>query len=341
MVVPQMPLDRDDDQRAELATPRLYRASREAMGCLFEAYLAGYDRTALEGAAEQALDEVERLDRQLSHYREDSDIARLNQHASAQWVRLEPSLYALLVRCRDLHRASQGAFDIAVQPLLEAWGFHTGDHRVPPDEEIAELLRRCSTDLIDWDDDDHLVHFSAPGMAISLGAIGKGYAVDSAVEFLRFYCVESGVVHGGTSTIYALGKPPDADAWDFTVRDPRDGATPIATLRLQDQAVSTSSAREQHFAADGRLWGHILDPLTGRPAAGVLSTTVVSASAELSDALATALYVAGPAGLDWLAGAAPEVRVIMVIDTQDGAVLLDVEGGREAARTALPAPAQP
>lgn len=317
----------------ELVCPRL---GRTAMGCLFEAYLAGYDRTALEGAGEQALDEVERLDRQLSHYRDDSDITRLNAHASTHWVRLEPGIYSLLTRCRAMHDASNGAFDIAVQPLLVAWGFHSGVHRVPPDDEVDDLLHRCSTRLIAWDDDESLVHYTAPGMAVSLGAIGKGHAVDRAVDVLRSYAVESGVVHGGSSTIYALGQPPDSDAWEFAVRDPRDGATPVATLRLRDQAVSTSAATEQRFGAAGTIHGHILDPRTGRPASGVLSTTVVSASAEMSDALATALQVAGADGLAWVPELAPEARVIMVIETEGGVVALDAEGGHEPLRAALP-----
>src|SRR5216683_3119176 len=117
-------------------------AARAAMGSLFEIFLHGEDPVRLEGAANEALDEIVRLDAQLSHYRDDSDIARLNAGAASGWVRVEPCLYALLERCAVLSRATEGAFDITAGPLVKAWGFHEGEGRVPPEGEIAALMHR-------------------------------------------------------------------------------------------------------------------------------------------------------------------------------------------------------
>lgn len=296
------------------------KVARAAMGCLFEIYLVGADRVALEGAAGEALDEIERLDRQLSHYRDDSDIARLNAHAGSMWVRLEPHLYDLLRRCAALAEETEGAFDITTLPLLRAWGFHDGRFRVPDDEEIAALLPLVGPGNVEFDDEDRLVRYRAPGVEVALGAVGKGYAIDAAARILGFYRVGRAVIHGGHSTIYAIGAPPGEEAWSFTLKDPRDRETPIEEVRLRDAALSTSAATEQRFEAGGVRYGHILDPRTGRPAQSALSVSVVAPTAELSDALSTAFFVGGPGLAERYTRDHPEVRAIVVMQAEDGGI---------------------
>src|SRR5688572_21757876 len=183
---------------------------RTAMGSLWDIYLAGTDRGQLVAAGEEALDEVERLDRQLSHYKDDSDISRLNAHAGEQWVRLEPKLYFLLKRCAELSEMTGGAFDITTGPLTKAWGFFKGEKRIPPPKEVVAVMENVGTHRILFDDENWLVYFTRPGMEINFGAIGKGYAIDEAVNSLRFFNIDRAVLHGGQSTIYALGSPPDS-----------------------------------------------------------------------------------------------------------------------------------
>lgn len=294
-------------------------ARRRAMGSLFEVYLAGQDREMLLGAAEEALNEVERLERQWSHYRDDSDIARLNIHAPAQWVRLEPSLYHLLRRCADIHQATHGAFDITVGRLIKAWGFYRGEGRVPPEEEIETLLSGTGMNKIAWDDEEHLVHYLAPELEITLGAVGKGAAIDAAAQTLRFYGVENAVLHGGHSTIAALGAPPDGAGWEFAIKDPRDQETVLHTVTLRDESLSTSGSYEQFFTADGTRYSHILDPRTGRPTNGMLSVSVIAPSAADSDALSTAFFVMGREATQEFCRAYPELRVIIMEEDPDEA----------------------
>lgn len=294
------------------------RVQRAAMGCLFEVYLAGTDREALIGAANEALDEIERLDRQLSHYRNDSDIARLNAHAAQQWVRLEPRLYQLLKHCAELSVATEGAFDITAGRLVKAWGFHHGTGRIPPPDEIAEILQGIGAHRILFDDDDHLLYFTSPQVEINLGAIGKGYALDEAAEILRFYGVQSAVLHGGQSTIYALGAPPGAEGWEFAIKDPRDKKTILQRVVLRDEALSTSGSYEQFFEANGIRYGHILNPRTGRPAQGMLGVSVVAPSAADSDALSTAFFIQGRAWAEAYCRARPELRVVMIEEAEKG-----------------------
>jgi FAD:protein FMN transferase len=302
------------------------RVQRPAMGSMFEVYLAGTDREALVGAAEQALDEIERLDRQLSHYRGDSDVARLNIHAPCQWVRVEPRIYDLLRRCRAMTNATNGAFDITAGPLVKAWGFHDGVPRVPSDDELGKILQHVGMEHILTDDDDNLLHYDTEGLEITLGAIGKGYAIDEASDVLRMYHVPAAMLHGGQSTIYAVGTPPGQDAWELTVRDPRDHETPIQTIKLRDEAISTSGDYEQFFDIDGVRYSHIIDPRTGRPVRGTLSVSVVASGAAESDALSTALFVISPDERKVFLATRPDLRAIILTERTDGDLDVTLHG---------------
>jgi thiamine biosynthesis lipoprotein len=288
------------------------------MGSLFEIFLFGEDVPRLESAANEALEEIQRLERQLSHYRDDSDIARINALAASEWVRVEPCLFALLERCAVLNRASEGAFDITTGPLVKAWGFYRGEGRVPPEEEIAALRQQGGTGRMQLDRSQSAVRFAATGLEVTLGAVGKGYALDEAAAILRFYDVESALLHGGRSSIYALGAPPGTEGWELTLRDPRDRTTPLRTVSLRDRAISTSGDYEQFFEADGVRYSHILDPRSGRPVQGMHCVWVIAPSATDSDALSTAFFVLGPEKTRAFCRKCPELEVVMVQSAPDG-----------------------
>lgn len=315
---PDAPRDMGEGHPQDDAAWVYPRVSRAAMGCLFEILLAGHDREALVGAANDALDEIERLDRQMSHYRADSDIARLNAHASSQWVRLEPRLYLLLRWCAELSASTGGAFDITAGPLVKAWGFHEGKPRVPDAQEIQDLLASVGSHRLVFDDEEQLVWFSQPGMEVELGAVGKGYALDEAAQRLRFYGVSAALLHGGQSTIYALGAPPDKPGWELVLKDPADRSTPIATVCLRDQAISTSGNYEQYFQHEGRRYCHILDPRTGQPVEGMLSVWVIAPLAKDTDALSTAFFVMGPEATEEFCARHPNLGVVMAEEAAGG-----------------------
>ena len=151
---------------------------------------------------------------------------------------------------------------------------------------------------------------------INLGSIGKGYAIDRAVELIRRHWLPtSALVHGGQSSLFALGSPPGrfGGRWEIAVRNPFCPETPLGVLRLRNRGLGTSGSAFQQFVADGRVYGHILDPRTGEPAAGgPASVTVLAPTAADADALSTAFYLLGPeAARDYVAGN-PEVGVVMV-----------------------------
>jgi thiamine biosynthesis lipoprotein len=264
------------------------------MGTTATVRACGPDRPQLQAAVAAALDEIDRLDALLSHYKPDSPVSRLNRTASAGPVVVDPELFALLDRCLAFSRESEGAFDVTVGPLMRAWGFFRDEGRVPSATELERARAAVGFEHVRLDPKERAVGFARPGMEIDLGGIGKGYAVDRTVAVLRARGVGSALVNLGGSSVYGLGTPPGQDAWPFSVEDPLRAGRISLRVRLRDRALSVSGARGRFFEENGVLYGHVLDPRNGRPVQGIAGTAVLSADATTGDALDNALFVLGP-----------------------------------------------
>lgn len=291
--------------------------ARHLMGTRFEIYVSGDgDPVRLRAAAEEALDEVERLDRQLSMYRADSDLSDLNRRGSDEWVRLEPRLFSLLQHASGLSRATSGAFDPCVTPLLAAWGFLGASGRWAADEDVRAALDLAGPDRLLLDESRMAARFDRPGVRVDLGAIGKGYALDQAAGFLREEGISSALIHGGTSTVAAVGSSPDGRPWTVAIADPAQPDQVVGEVRLEDgQTLSVSAVHGKAFTGpDGRLCGHVLDPRTGMPVSGSRLGAVTGPSATESDALSTALLVLGEEGLHLVQRHWPETSALFIMD---------------------------
>jgi thiamine biosynthesis lipoprotein len=305
--------------------------SREAMGCRFSVVLpvrSPNDRAAVEAA----LDEVERLDAVLSTWRADSFASHVNRTAAKAPVRLDPEFEDLLARCQQLHRDTDGAFDVTVGPFVRAWGFLGGPARVPGEAELAVLRTRAGCEHLRLDRAAHTVQFAREGLELDFGAIGKGEAVDAMVRILRQSGVERALVQGGTSTVAGIGSPPGRDdGWAIAIRNPA-GAAPLTTVPLRDRALSVSGDQERGFVVDGVRYGHIVDPRTGRPARACTLAVAVADSAAASDALATAFYVLGEAGTRTCFARFSGIRAILCIPDERVAVSRYVSLGETSTR---------
>lgn len=296
----------------------IVRLACRAMNTRFEVALWGREPAYLTSVAEEALREVQALDAQLSFYRDDSDIRMLNVVAAHRPVTVEPRLFRLLQRARDLCVATDRAFDPAVAPLLQAWGFTGGGGRVPTDEELEAARRISGMDLLELDPEALTVRFTCEGVMLDLGAIGKGYAIERAAELMVDYEVPGALIHGGTSTVYAVGTQPDGSEWQIAVRDPTSPDAALMAVPLRDQALSVSASHGKSFTHAGEQYGHVLDPREGRPVRGVLLAAVRCASATDSDALSTALLVRGETFFSSLREIAPESAALVLTPCDDG-----------------------
>ena len=303
--------------------------ARHAMATRFEMVLHGDNATALRAAGEEALEEIDRLEAQLSLFRPSSEIAHLNAKASREPVRVTPRLFKLLEWARRLHEESGGAFDITIAPLVRCWGFMGGQGQMPSEQDIEQARQCVGMQHVKLNPADFTVRFSREGVMLDLGAIGKGYAIEQAVELLRGAGVTSALVHGGTSTIYALGHPPELDAWQIAICDPEAGTTKLAgacepekkphatanstaVVSLKDEALSVSAVWGKFFQSHGQTYGHIIDPRNGHPASAAVLAAVVLASATETDALSTALLTVGPEGHDAIASLRSQMRTLVI-----------------------------
>jgi len=279
---------------------------RDAMACRFEVvFNAGEVEDATELAVD-ALDLVDVIESRITVYRDTSELARLNARAAEGWQPVAPDLFALLLHARDLSARTGGAFDCASGALTRAWGFLERRGRTPSEEQLAAARERSGLALVEFDEAGKRVRFTRPGVELNFGAIGKGWAIDRAMSTLRMAGVPSVLVHGGQSSVRAIGVQgpdlPGRRGWKVGVRHPLRPAQRLATITLDDRALGTSGSGTQFFVDRGRKLGHILDPRTGLPAeSGVISATVIAPEAADADALSTALYVLGPEGLPRIA----------------------------------------
>jgi thiamine biosynthesis lipoprotein len=299
------------------------------MATRFEVVLHGDNPVALRAAGEEALRLVEQLEAQLSLFRASSEIAYLNARAAREPVRVTPTLFALLRQAQKLHEESGGAFDITIAPLVRCWGFMGGDGRMPCPEEVAEARTKVGMGLVQLNPGDFTVQFCREGVMLDLGAIGKGYAVERAAEVLREAGVTSALLHGGTSSVQAIGQPPGEEFWKIAIETPSPAAdtppTLLATVPLKDEAMSVSGVWGNSFQVRGRTFGHIIDPRTGEPALGTVLAAVVLPSATETDALSTALLTLGSAGHEQIASLRPGMRTVLVSES-DGQLSVEAKG---------------
>jgi thiamine biosynthesis lipoprotein len=294
----------------------LIRASRPAMGSYFEVRI-GAGTPGAVGLTERALDLIDQLEQQMTVYRDDSEVSRINATAHLGPVAVEPGLFALLQQAVAIGEATQGAYDVTAGALSLAWGFVRGPRRVPDAHALGDARARTGHHHLDLDPERRTIQFDRPGIVINLGSIGKGYAIDRAVDVLRgHWWPTPGLVHGGRSSVYALGSPPGrfGGRWEIALRNPFDPEVPLGVVHLRNRAMGTSGTSFQRFEAGGRAYGHILDPRTGVPAEGPASVTVLAPTAALADALSTAFYLLGTEAAAAYVAAHPEIGAIIVPD---------------------------
>ena len=269
---------------------------------------------ALPGGARQAVEAafsaVEQVDRDMSLYRSESDIGRLNRLAAPREMPIRDSTAAVLRESLSIGQASRGVLDISITPLLAQWGFYSVRQEAPGPKQLEAALALVDYRHVHLNGVDCTVRLARLGMQLDFGGVAKGYAVDQAVEALHQHGVRQGMVNAG-GDLRLLGRHPDGDPWVVGVQHPLVPARLLLSLSLDGGAVATSGNYLRYRVYNGRRYGHLLHPQHGYPADTALSMTVVAPTAMRADALATAALVMGRDGLAWLRGQ-PGVEALMV-----------------------------
>lgn len=306
------------------ASPRVVTYPTRTMGTYAGVMLVTTDSAASAPRAAAAQAVFSFIDSLMSNWTTTSEVARINREAGETTITVHPEVAVVLAEALRVWRESDGAFDITIEPLVRAWGFLGGKPHVPTDAEVAAAYELVGAKQIEFDASDRTLAFTRSGVQIDLGGIAKGYAVDLAAQALEKQGVRDALVDL-SGNMFALGSPPDAEAWRIGIRDPRDRMPYFARLLITGEAVATSGKYEQFVAADGKEYGHILDPRSGQPAEGLISVTVVATRAMSADAWGTALFVLGPEAAMTTAGKRDDIAAVLVEPGADGRDIVWVE----------------
>ncbi len=291
--------------------PRVVAYPTRTMGTYANIALVTADSAASAPTAAIAQAALQRVDSLMSNWTTTSEVARVNREGFAGTI-VHPEVATVIDAALNLWRNSDRAFDITVEPLVRLWGFIGGVRRMPSDAEVQNAFRHVGAQRVQFDASTRHIRFESDSVRIDLGGIAKGYAVDVAAESLKAHGVEHALVDL-TGNMAAIGHPPGAPAWRIGIRDPHDRIRFFARIPLVDgDAISTSGQYEQFVPSNGKKFGHILDPRTGRPVEGLLSVTVVARSALACDSWDTPLFVLGAAAAKRKAKALADIGVVLV-----------------------------
>jgi FAD:protein FMN transferase len=290
-----------------------YRITTKLMGCAFELIIGNNDLVEANYLLGIGIQEIKRIEEKLSEFKENSLVSQINRHAGIKPVKVDEEVFSLLIRCQKIASLTQGAFDISVGPLKKKYDFKNSTFAMPPKSEINEALRVVGFEKIILDERNREVSLPYVGMHISFAAIGKGYAADCVKKIWIELGVTSGVI-SASGDLTTIGTRPNGQHWNVAIAQP-DNKTEVALhIPVVNSSVATSGDYEQFFLYNGIRYSHNINPKTGLPIKGIKSVSIVSHSAELSDALATAVYVMGvEVGLH-LVNQLPQVHGIIIDD---------------------------
>ncbi len=271
-----------------------FKESLPCMGSLLEITLYDKEIDRCRQAIKAAFAEALRLENLLSPFKPESELSKINRMAPHGPLKADPEVITLIQQALAFAHLTQGALDLTITPLMKLWGFRKPEKLlVPPTtEQIQRTLKFVGYQKVIADADRSTVKYLSEGVEIEFGSMGKGYAIDRAVQILKNYEISQALVNFGSSTS-ALGSPPGQSGWRVAIRHPRSTGRVIDVVALKDCAIGTSGDYEQGLWLNSQWYSHILDPRTGYPA-GTACTSVIAHTALEADALSTAAFVMGP-----------------------------------------------
>ena len=281
------------DLSGHAASPHVVKRGQMHMGTLVFLTAVASDEQLAQDAIERGFAEIHRLEQILSTWIPDSELSRINAAAGQRAIEAGPETMELLEHSLEMAKLTEGGFNIAVGPAVEAWNV-SREGRIPIRAELDAARPLMDLSAVQIDKEAGTVYLARSGMRLDIGGIGKGYAADFAARVMREAGASAGVV-AISGDIKTFGRLPDGQRFVFGIQHPRkENGITIGQLRLEDEAVSTAGDYQRYFEKDGIRYHHILDPQTLQPAWLSQSVTIVAKTGVLSDGLDTGIFVMGP-----------------------------------------------
>jgi len=284
------------------------------MGNHFELSVVGPEDTWAMEKIDAGVREIQRIERLLTTYDEDSETSLINRNAGSAPVPVSKETFDLIERSIRISRITQGAFDITYGSVdRRLWNFDTTMQGLPDKETARQLIRLINYRNIILDPVNTTVLLKEKGMRIGFGGIGKGYAAERAKAVMRENGVSSGVVNA-SGDLTAWGYQPDGNPWTIGIVNPNAASQVFSMLSVTDMALATSGNYEKYITIDGKRYSHTINPRTGLPVTGIKSVTILCPNAEIADAMATPVMIMGiRAGLDMI-NQLKDIEAILIDD---------------------------
>ena len=290
-----------------------HRVQCKLMGSAFELLLIHPDKVRARHLLEIGIDEIRRIEKLLSEFLPASETYRINHHHGKEPLQIDQECFDLVERCLHISKLTRGCFDISVGPLKKLYSFKNDLFEFPSPGLIHDTLKSVGYSNIELDRERRTILFKRPGMRISFAAIGKGYASDRVKSLWQENGLKSGYINA-SGDLNAFGSRPDGRSWKIGIANPDDKNRVLFYTPLSNASAATSGDYEQFFIHHGKRFSHNINPHTGLPLTGIKSVTVFSPRAELSDALATAIYVMGKKDGIAFANQLPHTHCIIIDD---------------------------
>lgn len=270
------------------------------MGSDFELCVVDSDEATAKNHLQQGVIEIQRIEQLLTEFSNTSLTAKINANAGRTAIAISDELFQLLQRCIQISKLTLGYFDITVGPLKQLYHFKNTEFVLPSKDQIKTALQKVGYQHLILDPQKRTVFLKQAHMHISFAAIGKGYAADRVKQIWMANGITSGYINA-SGDLTAFGSHPKGHPWKIGISHPDNSQHTPLYLPLKNACVATSGDYEQYFKHNNIRYSHNINPKTGLPIKGIKSVTIISPSAELSDALATAIYAMGvEKGLDFI-----------------------------------------
>ncbi len=299
--------------------PYLHEEARFLMGTLARIQVSAPTKVKAAQCAAEGFRVLDLADSVFSTWRPDSELSHINNQAGKGPIHISDAMAWVLSAALDMSRRSKGAFDPTVLPLVELWGFRNSQPGPAPSKSaVSRCLQAVGTHLVKYHATNQTVELSNPLTRLDFGGIAKGAALDQAAAAMMKNGAAGGMIDlGGGLLVFG-----ETHEQKVGVVNPLDPHHPLSIIPLSKGSVATSGQYERFRFHDEKTWGHILDPRTGQPCGQALSITVVTLSALLADALATACFVLGPAEGLRLLEDTPGCEGLILFESPEGAVQL-------------------
>ena len=293
---------------------QVFKKAMKLMGNHFELSVVGPEDAWAMEKIDTGVREIQRIERLLTTYNEDSETSLINRNAGSAPVQVSKETFDLIERSIRISRITQGAFDITYGSVdRRLWNFDTTMQSLPDKETARQLMRLINYRNIILDPVNRTVLLKEKGMRIGFGGIGKGYAAERAKAVMRESGVTSGVVNA-SGDLTAWGYQPDGEPWTIGIVNPNAAGQIFSMLNVTDMALATSGNYEKYITIDGKRYSHTINPRTGLPVTGIKSVTILCPNAEIADAMATPVMIMGiRAGLDMI-NQLKDIEAILIDD---------------------------